>query len=535
MKKILIYIGIVSALLQVGCTKDFDALNTDPNQVGGDQLDPNFLITSSQFAYSTKGYGVFMFTSMWSQTLASTSSLQSNYQSNGDKYVSTSSTPDYLSNIWNNNYGSNDKFSTGAGNLANDAIKLTAADAAKSNINAVAIIMKQLIMQQITDTYGDVPYSQAFQGKEGITQPVYDKQKDIYDAMFAELQTAVGMLDAGKVLATGDMYYKGDVTKWKKFAYSLMLRMAMRLTKVDAVTAQKWAEAAAAGGTFADNSDNAFITTEISTSHQNNLASVYGTDGFQTKWSRTLINYLRVNNDPRLTVVAEISVPTETNGNLVPGIVDSSRQIGLPNGYDLLGGPNDISGAPGFPGATTGSPIGNYSRPRYTVYANQASPIFVLTYPETELLLAEAAARGWNVGGTAATHYASGVAAALTCLSTLGAELTISPATAALFATTHPLDISSLNASLKQINEQYWATTGIQFNYYEAYMNWKRSGYPVLTPVNFAGNFSNGTIPRRQLYPQGEATLNTANYNAAAGSITGGDTWTSRVWWDVAN
>ena len=535
MKKILIYIGIVSALLQVGCTKDFDGLNTDPNQVGGDQLDPNFLISSSQFAYSTKGYGVFMFTSMWSQTLASTSSLQSNYNSNGDKYVATGSTPDYSSNIWNNNFGSNDKFSTGAGNLANDAIKLTEADPAKANINAVAIIMKQLIMQQITDTYGDVPYSQAFQGKEGITLPAYDRQKDIYDAMFAQLQTAVGMLDAGKVLATGDIYYKGDVTKWKKFAYSLMLRMAMRLTKVDAASAQKWAEAAAAGGTFVDNSDNAFLTTEISTSHQNNLAGVYGVDGFQTKWSKTLIDYLKVNSDPRLGVVAEISVPTETNGNLVPGIVDASKQIGMPNGYDLLGGPQDISEEPNYPGATTGSPIGNYSRPRYSVYTNQASPIFVLTYAETELLLAEAAARGWNVGGTAATHYANGVIAGLTCLSTLGAELTISNATATTFAAAHPLDVSSLNASLEQINEQIWATTGIQFNYYEAYMNWKRSGYPVLTPVNFAGNFSGGTIPRRQLYPQGEATLNTANYQAAVKNMTGGDNWTSRVWWDVAN
>jgi hypothetical protein len=535
MKKILIYIGIVSALLQVGCTKDFDALNTDPNQVGGDQLDPNYLITSSQFAYSTQGYGVFMFTSMWAQTLASTSSLQSNYLSNGDKYVSTSSTPDYQSRIWNTNYGSTDKFSTGAGNLANDAIKLTTSDPAKANLNAVAIIMKQLIMEQVTDIYGDVPYSQAFQGKEGITQPAYDKQQDIYNAMFTELQTAIGMLDASKILATGDTYYKGDVTKWKKFAYSLMLRMAMRLTKVDAANAKKWAEAAAAGGTFADNSDNAFITTEISTNHQNNLAGVYGTDGFQTKWSKALINYLRVNNDPRLTVVAETSVPTETNGNLVPGLVDSSKQIGLPSGYDLNGGAVDISHAAGYPGATTGSPIGNYSRPRYSVYANQASPIFVLTYPETELLLAEAAARGWNVGGTAAGHYANGVAAALTCLSTLGADLTLSSVTATTFAAAHPLNVTTLDASLKQINEQYWATTGIQFNYCEAYLNWKRSGYPVLTPVTFAGNFSNGTIPRRQPYPPAEATLNTASYNAAVTGLTDGDTWTSRIWWDVAN
>ncbi len=70
-------------------------------------------------------------------------------------------------------------------------------------------------------------------------------------------------------------------------------------------------------------------------------------------------------------------------------------------------------------------------------------------------------------------------------------------------------------ASLKQINEQYWATTGILWNFVEAWNNWRRSGYPVLTPVNYTGNFSNGTIPRRQLYPTTEPTANPVNYRAA--------------------
>ena len=69
-------------------------------------------------------------------------------------------------------------------------------------------------------------------------------------------------------------------------------------------------------------------------------------------------------------------------------------------------------------------------------------------------------------------------------------------------------------------------------NFVEAWNNWKRSGYPVLIPVNYAGNFSNGTIPRRQTYPASEATLNPEGYKAALGSLSGGDTWTGRVWWD---
>lgn len=534
MKKILIYIGIASALLQVGCTKDFNSINTDPKATSADLLDPNYLITSGQMAFSSQGYNLFLFSSMWAQTLASTSSLQSNYLSNPDKYVASGSTPDYQGRIWNTDYGATDQYYTGAGNLVAEAVKLTSADATKANVTAVATIMKLMIIQQVTDVYGDVPYSQAFQGKEGITLPIYDTQQDIYNSLFTELTAAIAMLDASKTLATGDMYYQGDVTKWKKFAYSLMLRMAMRLTKIDATTAQKWAEAAAAGGTFASNADNAVLAVQNSNSHDNAQNRVYGVDIYQTKWSRTLINYLRANNDPRLTVCAEISTDAETNGNAVAGIVDSSKQIGMPNGYDLNGSiTTDISHAPNYPGATTGSPIGKYSRPRYSVYANTNAPIFVLTYAETELMLAEAAVRGWNVGSTAAVHYANGVMAAQTELASLGTDLTISSATATTFAAAHPLNVTTTAASLKQINEQYWATTGLAFNYIESYLNWKRSDYPVLTPVVYSGNFSNGTIPRRQPYPPAEATVNTANYNTAVGRLSGGDTWVSRVWWDA--
>jgi hypothetical protein len=341
------------------------------------------------------------------------------------------------------------------------------------------------------------------------------------------------MLDASKTLATGDMYYKGDVAKWKKFGYSLMLRMAMRLTKVDATTAQKWAEAAAAGGTFASNADNAVLVVQNSNGHDNAQNRVYGVDIYQTKWSKTLIDYLKANNDPRLAVCAEISTDAETNGNAVAGITGVALQVGMPNGFDLNGSTTDITHASNYPGPTTGSPIGKYSRPRYTVYANTNAPIFVLTYAETELMLAEAAVRGWNVGGTAVTHYANGVIAAQTELATLGADLTISSATATAFAAANPLNVSTTAAALKQINEQYWATTGLAFNYIESYLNWKRSDYPVLVPVVYSGNFSNGTIPRRQPYPPAEATLNTANYNAAVSRLTGGDTWTSRVWWDA--
>jgi hypothetical protein len=534
MKKGLIYIGILSAALSMGgCTKDFENINNDPTQTGEDIFDPNYLITSGQYAFSSKGYAYNIFAPLWVQLMSSTSTNKSNYLSNGDKYVSSSSTPDYMSRIWGVNYGSTDKFSTGAGNLIKEAISLSANDPAKSNVNAVATIMKVLIMQETTDTYGDVPYSEAFQGKQGVTRPKYDTQQEIYTSMLTELETAIAQLDASKALATGDMYYKGNVDKWKRFGYSLMLRVAMRLTKVDANTAKTWAEKAAAGGTFQSSADDALVPTELATGYTNAQAKDYNTDIYQTKWSNVLIDYLRAQGDPRLEVVAEVPLATEEDGKPAAGTTGAAIQRGMPNGYDL-GTIRDITTAPGYPGAVNGNKVGAYSRPRYSVYANQASPIFVLTYAETELLLAEAAVRGWSVGASAAQHYQQGVVAALTELSKLGNDLAISTTVAESFAAAHPLDVSSQAASLAQINTQYWATTGLEFNYIQSYFNWKRSGYPVLTAVNFPGNFSGATIPRRQPYPVAEVTLNAVNYKEAIGRLGGTDSWTARVWWDVA-
>ena len=80
------------------------------------------------------------------------------------------------------------------------------------------------------------------------------------------------------------------------------------------------------------------------------------------------------------------------------------------------------------------------------------------------------------------------------------------------------------------INTQYWVAT--VFNDYESFANWRRTGYPALTPVNYPGNATGGVIPRRLVYPQGEASTNPDNYNAAISRLQGGDKLTSRVWWD---
>jgi hypothetical protein len=144
-------------------------------------------------------------------------------------------------------------------------------------------------------------------------------------------------------------------------------------------------------------------------------------------------------------------------------------------------------------------------------------------------MLAEAAARGLT-SGSAASFYRAGLIDAQTSLSKFGGGA-VSAADAVAFADANPLSTGSVDAQLKDINEQYWVATSLFSNFVEAWNNWRRTGYPVLTPVNFAGNFSNGQIPRRQLFPLDESTLNTQSRNDAVARM-GGDTWITKMWWD---
>jgi len=536
MKKIIINISLVTAvlLLAAGCTKKFDEINTDPTKASAANFDPNLLLPTGELGYlgATTGYnGPILFQSMWSQIFAS--AIFPGYYSGGDKYVVGGSFLSYQGRTWDAGYQ--------AAGYFREIQNLTKGKAALSNLSGAAVIGEVLNIEAITDTYGDVPYSQGLQAKSGITQPVYDKQQDVYTAMLAKLDSVLPTLDVAKAKPTNDILpYKGDIAQWKKFGYSLMLRMAMRLTKADAATAQKYAVKAYTGGVFASNADNAYIVYNNANgySNANSAALTTGEDYSEVKWGKVLIDYLKTTADPRLSVIAEVPQAGTANAakqNLA-GNNTAALQQGMPNGYDQNGGATNISNAPGYPGATgTGADAnatGGYSRPTTALYLSLSEPAFILTYAQTEFLLAEAAVRGWAVGASAAVHYANGLSAAIQTYGQLNAVGAISAGTANAYAAANPLDVSSTANSLKQINTQYWILAGTIFDFSEAWSNWRRSGYPVLTAVNYTGNFTNGTIPRRQSYPTGESSSNPANYKTAAAAITGGDLYSGRVWWD---
>jgi hypothetical protein len=434
----------------------------------------------------------------------------------GDKYLYNGT---YNSAYWDANYPNS---------IANivEVIDHFRKDTASFNSYQMARIFKAFMFQRLTDMYGDCPYFQAGLGYiGGITEPPYDRQQDIYMDLLHELQNAAAALDVGKPNTVGaaDLLYGGDVLAWKRFAYSEMVRVAMRLSKVDPAMAARWVQVAVQGGVMTGNADNALVhhqnVTGTPVVNGNGLV-LLGNDPNGYRLHATFIGFLRATADPRLsylaTVCANPGMPADK------GDTSAARQLGQPGGYDPpnSNGARDLTHAPGWPGNPNAYSVVN----RYT-FSRLDAPSFLLTYGETALLLAEAAQRGW-IGGEAGQYYSAGVRGAM---QQLAMQAGAGPADSLIAAwlAAHPYDPAR---GLEQINDQYWVAGFMDEN--ECFANWRRSGYPALTPVDYPGNVTGGTIPRRFTYPQSEASANAANYSDAVSRLSGGDKMTSRIWWD---
>jgi hypothetical protein len=536
MKKKIFLVTSVSAalLLGSGCTKNFVSINTNPNAVPASVENYASLFTNAELVTSGNsdgnGYedwrGNLIYASCMIQHLSSTTGYW-----NGDKYFDNAG---YLSSYWDQDFGpqasgSNNANSNSAPvtNLV-DIVYNTKNDPTQVNLYNIARIFKVYLFQRLTDMYGDIPYSQAGLGYiSNITEPVYDKQQAIYTDMLNQLDSAAAALSTSAATpGASDLIYGGNVAQWQKFAYSEMVRIAMRLSKVDPTTAQAWVQKAVAGGTFASNTDNAILIHQAAAPNgagsqvANGSGAVLGLiDPSSAHLSNTFVSFLHSTGDPRLpylgTIIADATVATDM------GDTTTAHQLGQPNGYDLNGGTTDISTAPGYPGSQN-----KYSYVNRYTFARNNAPTFFLTYSETELLLAEAAQRGWITGTPAATYYANGVAAAMGQLAQAGAG----PSTAQInaYVAANPLVPGS---ELAMINDQYWVASFLDET--ESWANWRRSGFPVLTAVNYVGNATNATIPRRYTYSTVEAATNATNYSAAVAGLANGDKMTSRVWWDT--
>jgi hypothetical protein len=413
-------------------------------------------------------------------------------------------------------------------------ISLVKDDPAAKNLYNMVRIWKAYAFMTLVDTYGDVPYSEAGKGYlEGINYPKYDKMAEIYTDIYNELKTATAALSASNEYVTSDLFFGGatsstpaliaaQVARWKKIGYSLLLRLGMRYSKIDATKAASIAQEAFAGGVILSNSDNVVVSLYNNTV-QNGFSNLQRTvSPYFYYLAEPFVNQLKSTADPRLKYIGASYAKPE----LLTSTRDTTtaNQFGFPVGYDQI----SVLTFPGYRGPKSGGQ--NYTQLNYEVIANTVAPAFFITNSQTQLLLAEAKFRGWITGGlTAQQYYEAGVKAAMDEWSLFPG--TFSPAVSDAEKNgylLHPAIAYNDANALRLINTQYWIASIT--NGAEGFANWRRSGFPVLQPNMYNNNLSGGFV-RRMAYPNAEQAQNAANYTAAVASM-GGDGLTQRVFWD---
>lgn len=386
----------------------------------------------------------------------------------------------------------------------------------KENMIGTSMIFRSIIIKRVTDTYGDVPFTDANKVDEGNYTPKYDKQVDIYKKLIADLKAGRDMIGVGAV-PTGDILYQGNMTRWKKLANSVILQATLQLSKKypgtsDYAATEFNSALTNSAGVIEQLVDEAWFVINPTASYPNPLSGFRAAD---YRISRELVESLkgtanqfnRTSNhtpDRRLALYATTGMTA----------------VGLPYGYNSA----DLAAA-GYSAssATTVS----------TRFRSNNSPINLMTAGYTYLNRADAAARGWT-SESASAMLTLGITRNY---QTLDARYVtgVAPFTGTPIATNAPTyaaarvaDMAAFGAA-RVIGEEKWVA--LFMNGFDAWAEWRRTGYPALLPAPSALN--GGVIPRRIRYPQEEINFNNANYLEAVKSLMPAeDKNTSKIWWD---
>ncbi len=521
MKTVKQYILTGIVLLSLGsCDKDFVEINTDPYAVTSS--DPALLFAGAQRTplgnWSAEHTIVQHFVCPYNDG----ATLGFNFNADIDLNCSTN---------WNAAY-------PGPVRNLTQALRLLGDDTDRVNLRSMIRIWKAQTFMGLVDTYGDVPYFEAGKAvSDVIFFPEYDDDALIYDDLYKEIKESLAALSPSGDYVSADLFYGANahpstststaadqVAKWKKLGNSLLLRLGMRYTKLNAAKAKSIVEEAFAGGVMTSNADNAFVKYDGATYVHEDNNGLRNFSHFNYA-AEPFVDQLKSTNDPR----AQYMIATYENAGQIANDpnpdTDLANQFGAPVGVTN----NIISSDPAYRGV---NPLGglNYSQINIHSVAAPDAPSFYVTYAQTSLLLAEAAQRTW-VSGTARSYYENAVLADMAVYSLYPSTAVISGGDAQAYLNNANVDFTLATNDAEAfdlINTQYWL---VNFrNGVEAFANFRRSGLPALSP-NLANSNLGGGFARRMSYPDVEGSTNNANYVASSTAI-GGDNLTSRVFWD---
>ena len=515
MKKIfkrLLFISIV--FLFAGCDKDFVEINTNPYAINS--VDPALLFAGAQRTHVGN----------WTAEHTIVQQFVTPYNTGATLGFSFNADIDGNSNPKWGEYNSNIK------NLI-QALTNLGPTTTRVNLKNMIRIWKAQVFMGMVDAYGDVPYSEAGKAvSDVIFYPKYDDDATIYADLYKELKEAIAGLSASADFVPEDLFYgtkaqpstrtgnaTDQVAKWKKLGNSLMLRLGMRYAKLDPTKAQSIVTEAFGGGVMTSNADNAHVKYDGTLYTQGDNAALRNFSHFNYA-AEPFVNQLKSTIDPRgKFILANFPDPGNVAATPNPDTV-LANQFGVPIGVENTA----------VPRGTRGSGL-NYSQINVWTVAAPNAPEFWVTYAQTSLLLAEAAKKGWVPGGDAQakTYYDNGIIADMEAYSLYPGTTPISAADKTAYLA-HPSVAYNATDAIKLINTQYWIVS-IR-NGTEAFANFRRTGFPALTPNPVRGVLgTTEDFVRRLSYPDVEASANTANYNAAKTAI-GDDKLSTRVFWD---
>lgn len=508
MKSINLYFfGALSVLLlTTACDEGFDEMNTNPVRLTS--IDPTFQLNNAIIQSAPVYNNLTYETTIVRQMITPFQGVGTGGNLNQDNRSATQGN-------WQDGYRNVLK------NLI-DGIENVEGDPERTNLYNMLRIWRAYAFIVLTDTYGDIPYTEAGRAYlEGIVFPKYDAQEFIYSDLLNELETASAGLDESKDAVPQEILYSGDIQQWKRLGYSLLLRAAMRLSKVNPGMASEYAGKAVAGGLMQSNEDNALVRHDAN--YRNNVGT--NLNGGQAPFyylDEDFVNYLQANNDPRLASIGVRYIGALSGGEQVEEIADrtSDAQIGMPQGYD------NTTIIPVAEAAGLAS-LYSYSQLDRTRLGHPEAPSYLVTFSQTSLLHAEAVVRGWASGDAEALFH-QGIRAHMRQLANWPGDTEIELSEIDAYIQAHPLENGR---EIEQINTQYWVSSFLIGP--ETWANFRRSGYPVVNPNPYPGSdLKTEEFIRRLTYPDSELTVNKSHVDEAT-NRQGPDILDTRVWWDV--
>jgi hypothetical protein len=488
-KNIFLLAGLAIAIAFTGCTKGFEDLNTNPNEPSS--VSPGFLLTASQKRIMDE-----MNDSFWGSRrgMQLPQYWASNQYSNESRYAFRT---EVTNASWRDFYAGPLQDLQTIVDLNTDSPDDVSGFGSNGNQIAVAKLLQAWTYQMMTDAWGPIPMTEALQGGENKT-PAYDDQATVYAGILTLIDDAMNAMDDGAG-PQGDQVYGGNMMMWEKFANTLKLRVAMRMSDVAPDQAKGVGEAALSGGMIiAANEENAQFPYINAAPNNHPVNEDYKTrNDFAA--SNTMVDWLTAMNDPRLGVYFNPAANTGTFIGEVYGLSEDSAAV---TDFDDVSQRGDAILAGDFPG----------------IFFDAA---------QTHFLCAEAAERGW--AGTpldAEGHYNAAV--------TLSMQWWGLTDTDAINAYLGQADVAYATAPgdwKQKIGSQKWAALYMQGH--EAWAEYRRLDAPTLNPCAEGALDGNGDVPSRFYYPLDEQTLNNDSWAAGVALLGGPDGQDTKLWWDV--